>query len=88
MTLYNRCAASFPNGFVVNFNSTATPQSEAVSRCTPDRVNIDPDYVNPFADVDVNDFLSGTLLFSLYTRAVATGASVKIFRAKLAPGRL
>lgn len=58
VTLYNRCAASFPNGFVVNFNSTATPQSEAVSRCTSDRVNIDPDYVNPFADVDVSEFLS------------------------------
>ena len=59
-TLYNSCAGKFPQGFLVNFNSTDTAAAAGVSRCVASRVDMDPDYVNPFADFNLDEFLSGT----------------------------
>lgn len=59
LTLYNSCAAKFPQGFLVNFNSTDTAAAAGVSRCVASRVDMDPDYVNPFADFNLDEFLSG-----------------------------
>ena len=58
-TLYNSCAGKFPQGFLVNFNSTDTAAAAGVSRCVASRVDMDPDYVNPFADFNLDEFLSG-----------------------------
>ena len=43
--------ARFPTTFVVNFDSPPTEYSFGVNRCTPDRVIVPTDYVNPFVNV-------------------------------------
>merc|ERR1712146_548106 len=40
-TLYNSCAGKFPQGFLVNFNSTDTAAAAGVSRCVASRVDMD-----------------------------------------------
>lgn len=55
-TLFNSCAAKFPLGFRTLFNSEATRASAAVTRCNADSVNIPADFVNPYADLSIEDF--------------------------------
>jgi len=55
ITLYNTCVARFPTTFVVNFDSPPTEYSFGVNRCTPDRVIVPTDYVNPFVNVTAED---------------------------------
>ena len=47
--------ARFPTTFVVNFDSPPTQYSFGVNRCTPDRVIVPTDYVNPFVNVTAED---------------------------------
>ena len=56
--------AKFPLGFRTLFNSSATRASAAVTRCTADSVNIPADFVNPYADLSIEDFgLTGTYYY-------------------------